>query len=128
MKRQTSCDNHNVLVTFDDSLLFVSLESLIIAHLKGPRWYTHRVLNTVPYLGEVLALPPSNLHLKGKDRLNQPNTPILQKLIYPSEDNGLHVMNPYISLFFLLMERTEAWGMSVGRRALFMLKLSFLCG
>lgn len=57
MKWQTSCDNHNVLVTFDDSLLFVSLESLIIAHLKGPRWYTHRVLNTVPYLGEVLALP-----------------------------------------------------------------------
>lgn len=36
---------------------YLFLKRLIIAHLKSPQWYTHRVLNTVPNLGEVLDIP-----------------------------------------------------------------------
>lgn len=36
MKRQTSCDNHNVLATFDDSLLIVFKKTDYCSSKKSP--------------------------------------------------------------------------------------------
>lgn len=36
---------------------YLLLEQFIIVHLKNGKYYTHRMLNIVPKLEEILALP-----------------------------------------------------------------------